>query len=232
MLPERALISFDVPGGRLLFWENDLDTWAEHLAWCYRLLGVADGATIAVQDYGTSPLAFLGSSSLMPHLQSGVAERLHGRILCLDASRERVALTPPLAEQVRLDALVVRAEVLGLLREVDERSRAGLLLRCPLLIVAIDGQAPPPSGGRRPLYLLNVESGLLLAPGCPRCRHFHLRHGFYRVAGDRVLNLRSASARPVSLPIAGRPRTGRCASGPQDCRVRLTGFGPDLKVLP
>jgi len=232
MLPERALLSFDVPGGRLLFWENDLDTWAEHLTWCYRLLGVADGATIAVQDYGTSPLGFLGSSSLMPHLRSGVAERLHGRIVCLDASRERVGLTPALGEQVRLDTLVVRAEVLGLLRDVDERSRAGLLLRCPLLIVAIDGQTPPPQGGRRPLYLLNVESGLLLAPGCPRCRHFHLRDGFYRLAGDRVHNLRSTAAKPVSLPIAGRPRTARCASGPQDCCVRLAGFGPELKVLP
>jgi hypothetical protein len=84
----------------------------------------------------------------MPHLQSGVAERLHGRIVCLDASPERVALTPALADQVQIDVLAVRAEVLGLLREVDERGGAHLLSRCPSLIVAIDGDAPRVECGR------------------------------------------------------------------------------------
>ena len=230
MLPEGARLSFDVPDGRLLFQENDLDVWAEHLTWCYRLLGVEDGTTIAVQDYGTSPLAFLGSSSLMPHLQSGVAERLRGRIVCLDAAPERVVLTPALADQVRIDVLVVRAEVLPLLREVDERSGVRLLSRCPTLIVAVDGEALQADCGRTPRYLLSIESGLLLAPECPRCRHFHLRHGFYRRAGDRVLNLRSASATPVHLRIAGGPQTGRCALGPEDCCVRLPGFDREPNV--
>ncbi len=62
MLPDGVRLSFDVPGGQLLFGDGDLDVWAEHLVWCYRMLGVEDGATIAVQDYGTSPLAFLSSS--------------------------------------------------------------------------------------------------------------------------------------------------------------------------
>lgn len=231
MLPEGARLSFDVPNGRLLFGENDLDIWAEHLAWCYRVLGVEDGATIAVQDYGTSPLAFLGSSSLMPHLQSGVAERLHGRIVCLDASPERVALTPALADQVQIDVLVVRAEVLGLLREVDERGGAHLLSRCPSLIVAIDGAAPRVECGRTPRYLLNIESALLLAPECLRCHHFHLRHGVYRRAGDRVVNLLAPSTKSVRLATVGRPRVGECPLGPQDCCVRLAGLGPDLKAL-
>jgi hypothetical protein len=231
MLPEGARLSFDVPNGRLLFGESDLDVWAEHLAWCYRILGVEDGATIAVQDYGTSPLAFLGSSSLMPHLQRGVAERLHGRIVCLDASPERVALTPTLADQVQIDALVVRGEVLGLLQEVDERGGARLLARCSSLIVAIDGAAPRVECGRTPRYLLNVEAALLLAPECPRCHHFHLRHGVYRRAGDRIVNLLAASTKFVRLAITGRPRIGECPFGREDCGVRLASLGPGPRAL-
>lgn len=230
MLPENARLSFEVPGGRLLFGEHDLDFWAEHLTWCYRMLGVEDEATIAVQDYGTSPLAFLGSSSLMPHLERGVAERFRGRIICLDASRERVALTPALGEQVRIDVLVVRAEVLGLLREIDARSGAGLLSRCRSLVVAVGSEPPPFAGVGGERYLLNVESGLLLAPQCPRCGRFHLRHGFYRLSGDRAVNLHAGSVAAVRLRIVGRPRVGHCALGPKDCCVRLAGFGPEIRA--
>lgn len=230
MLPEGARLSFEVPGGRLLFGEHDLDFWAEHLAWCYRMLGVEEGSTIAVQDYGTSPLAFLGSSSLMPHLERGVAERLHGRIVCLDASRERVALTPALGQQLRIDAIVVRAEVLGLLQETDERSGAGLLSRCRSLVVAVDGAPPPPLRVGKARYLLNVESGLLLAPHCLHCGRFHLRHGVYRRTGNRVVNLHACRTASVRLPIMGRSATGSCTLGPSDCCIHLAGFGREIEA--
>ncbi|HSD10183.1 MAG TPA: hypothetical protein VLF14_04315 [Candidatus Binatia bacterium] len=224
MLPDGARVSFDVPGGRLLFGDNDLDIWAEHLVWCYRMLGVQDGATIAVQDYGTSPLAFLGSSSLMPHLRRGVVERLHGRVVCLDASPERVALTPAIAEQVMIDVLIVRAEVLAVLLANDERSGGALLARCRSLIVAVDGAPPEVECARKARYLLNVESGLLLGPECPECRHFHLRHGVYRRTGNRVVNLRARSAAEVRLRVVSRSRTGACRLGPKDDCVRIAGF--------
>jgi hypothetical protein len=224
VLPDGVRLSFDVPGGRLFFGDRDLDIWAEQLVWCYRMLGVEDGATIAVQDYGTSPLAFLGSSSLMPHLRRGVAERLHGRVVCLDASPERVALTPAIAEQLQIDVLVVRAEVLAVLLANDERSGGGLLARCRSLILAVDGAPPEVECAREPRHLLNVESGLLLAPECSECRHFHLRHGVYRRAGSRVVNLRADSAAEVRLRMVGRSGTGSCRRGPKDDCVRIAGF--------
>jgi hypothetical protein len=232
MLPDGARLSFDVPGGRLLFGNGDLDTWAEHLVWCYRMLGVRNGDTIAVQDYGTSPLAFLGSSSLMPHLRRGVAERLHGRVVCLDASPERVALTPAIAGQVTIDVLIVRAEVLGVLLANDARGGGGLLGQCRSLIVAVDGAPPEVECVREPRYLLNVESGLLLAPECPGCRRFHLRHGVYRRTANRVTNLRADSTVKVRLRVTGRSRTDSCRLGPKDDCVRLAGFGENRRALP
>ena len=120
MRTEKARLIFDVPDGRLCFADGDLDTWAEHLTWCYRLMGVEEGATIAVQDFGSSPLSFLGSALLMPGLARGVAERLGGRFVGLDASPERVTLTPAVLDQLAVDVLVVRSSVADLLHEMSQ----------------------------------------------------------------------------------------------------------------
>src|SRR5271167_451039 len=127
---ENAYLLFDVPGGRLAFGDGDLDIWAEHRTWCYRMMGIADGATIAVQDFGSSPISFLGSSLLMPGLQRGVAERIDGRFICLDASAERVTLTPALLSQLSVDALVIREDVIELLSaELRKREFVALAKR-------------------------------------------------------------------------------------------------------
>ena len=187
-------ISFVVPGGELRFADGDLDNWAEHLAWCYRLLGIAPGATIAVQDYGTSPLAYLGSALLMPTLEAGIAERLDAQLICLDASVERVLLTPDVIRQIDPDVLIVRAEVLGLLLEVARRAGSDLTAFPGLTIVAAIGAQPvplPPGSWPR---LLHVESSLLLAPECAHCGCFHLRGGVYSRADGRIENLLQGSA--------------------------------------
>ncbi len=136
MATENAYLFFDVPGGRLAFGDGDLDIWAEHLAWCYRMMGVGDGATVAVQDFGSSPISFLGSSLLMPGLRRGVAERIDGRFICLDASAERVTLTPALLAQLDVDALVIREDMLELLSaELDKRGFPALAQRSMKTIV-------------------------------------------------------------------------------------------------
>jgi hypothetical protein len=216
--PPRAELVFDVPDGRLAFSEGDMDRWAEHLAWCYRLLGVGEGATIAVQDFGASPLSFLGSRLLMPTLEAGVAERLGGRMICLDASEERVLLTPAVIGQLQPDVLVVRADVLGLLLEVGRG--AGVDLAGVNGIVCVRGDGPVGRPGERWRYLLYVESCLLLAPECTACRSFHLRAGFYRLREGVIENHRFASALPHefrSLAVA----EGVCEMGAEDRRIRI-----------
>ncbi|MBK5231233.1 MAG: hypothetical protein JJE27_08700 [Thermoleophilia bacterium] len=217
-------ISFELPDGELRFGEGDLDAWAEHLVWCYSLLGVGEGATIAVQDFGTSPLAYLSSKLLMPTLEAGVAERLGARIICLDASPERIVLTPEVVRQVKPDVLVVRAEVLGLLLDGSKRAGVDLTTVGGMTIVAAIGMdAPPlpPGDWRR---LLHAESSLLLAPECTLCGSYHLRHDVYSAADGRIENLLHPAAAPCAAPRM-RPTGESCALGPDDLLFELAGAG-------
>jgi hypothetical protein len=209
---------FDVPGGRLAFGDGDLDIWAEHLAWCYRTMGIPDGATIAVQDFGSSPISFLGSSLLMPGLQRGVAERIEGRFICLDASAERVTLTPALLAQLAVDALVIREDVLELLSaELHKKGFAALAQR-PMKTIVVFGDEPPalnPGRLRPSRHLMHVESALLLAPQCVKCECFHLREGFYQVDGRIIRNLLLA-APAYDLPRGEMFSPSHCAAGASD----------------
>lgn len=212
-------ISFEVPGGQLRFGEGDLDVWAEHLVWCYRMLGVADGSTIAVQDYGTSPLSYLGSALLMPTLAAGVAERIDGRLICLDASAERVVITPDAIRQVDPDVLVVRADVFGLLLDCARRSGVDLAAAEGLALIVAVGADPvplPPGKWRR---LLHIESSLLLAPECDSCGCFHLRENFYAAADGQFDNLLldGATSTAARLELADK----HCDRGSGDLLVKL-----------
>lgn len=211
---------FDLPGASLELDPGQLDPWAEHLAWCYRMLGVEEGETLAVQDFGSSPLSFLGSALLTPGLGAGVAELLGGRMICLDASHERLMLTPAVLEQVRPDVLVVRADLVGLLLEVLRKAGAEFGgAGSPRVLVA--GAGPwPPLGGDRWRRLLCAEEALLLAPECPACGAFHLREGVYELSGSRACNLLLPWLKPRPLRLRGEPRRG-CERGAGDWLLRL-----------
>jgi len=221
---EKARLIFDVPDGRLCFADGDLDTWAEHLTWCYRLMGVEEGATIAVQDFGSSPLSFLGSALLMPGLERGVAERLGGRFVGLDASPERVTLTPAVLDQLTVDVLVVRSSVADLLHEMSQRAHRGVARTPTRTIVAFRDDQPAPARVAPWRYLLQIESALLLAPECSSCRRFHLRAGFYALREGVVRNSRLRSARPYRLQGAEELEPGRCSAGPDDWYIRYPGW--------
>ena len=215
---------FDLPegGGRLSFAQGDLDQWAEHLTWCYRLLGVSDGVTMAVQDFGTSPLAFLGSALLMPTLHAGVAERLGARFLCLDASTEKVTLTPALLRQVAVDVLVVRHDVVDLLLAVSRQAGVEIDDARRTVVVALGRSSAAFRPGKNWRYLLAVETALLLAPKCARCDSFHLRAGFYEVHDGRISNLRlpGAQSAVIAWLDPGAARRGGCDLGADDLLLR------------
>lgn len=220
--PPAAALSFLVPEGRLAFGPGELDPWAEHLAWCYRLLGVRDGDTVAVQDFGSSPLSFLASSLVTPLLHAGVAERLGGRAICLDASHERVALTPALLRQVRPDVLVVRAEVAGLLLAAARAQGLDLAAGgSTRLIAAVSEDLPAGPAGGEWRRLLLVERALLLAPLCDRCDHFHLRAGRYSLDGAVAQALAPDGIEPYAFRRLVSSSEGGCPAGPDDRRVRL-----------
>jgi hypothetical protein len=220
---EQSCLSFDVPGGRLAFRSGQLDVWAEHLTWCYRMLGLADGATIAVQDFGSSPLSFLGSRLLMPWLGSGIAERMGGRFLCLDASAERITLTPALLMQLSIDALVIRRDAVELLEgELRKKGLADLAHQKMKTIVVVNDEpygihpAELEPGSR----LLHIENALILAPECARCGGFHLREGVYETTGRRIHNLRLAVP-PYELQRGGVISPSSCSAENRDWCVRF-----------
>jgi len=220
---ENANVLFHVPGGRLSFEDGDLDVWAEHLTWCYRMMGIADGATIAVQDFGGSPVSFLGSSLLMPGLWRGVAERIGGRFICLDASGERVTLTPALLTQLVVDALVVRDDIIELLAAEMRKKGSAELARHAMKIIVVFGDEPPARNPTRVQpwrHLMHVERALLLAPECAECGCFHLRGGFYEVDGAVIRNLKLAVP-PYELARGELIPPGRCAAGPHDGVIQL-----------
>jgi hypothetical protein len=213
MLGEITL-SFNLPDSQLTLSGADLDYWAEHLTWCLGLAGVGADATIGVVDYGTSPVAFLGSALLTPMLDAGVAERLPGRVICLDASRERVALVPSILRQLHLDVLIVRQEVMPALitycREADQG------LEDILIITTQDTNTREPSvlirSSRR---LLVAESAMLMAPECAHCAKLHLRHSHYAPGPNgSVVTLRGGSQ--TSLPHGIRVLEQKCSQSPQD----------------
>ena len=218
MPTDSAYLFFDLPGGRLAFGDGDLDVWAEHLTWCYRMMGIQDGATIAVQDFGSSPISFLGSSLLMPGLQRGVAERIDGRFICLDASAERVTLTPALLSQLSVDALVIREDVVELLSAELRKREFVALAKRPMKTIVVFGDEPPSFTLGRPApwrHLMHVESTLLLAPQCVKCDCFHLRQGFYEIGGRTVRNL-LLTAPPYDLPPGELFPPSHCAAGIRD----------------
>jgi hypothetical protein len=222
MRSEGPILSFGLPEGRLELCAADLVRWAEHLVWCYRLMGVAPGSTIGVVDFGVSPTAFLGSRLLTPTLEAGVAELLPGRVICLDASRERVALIPSILSQVRFDVLIVREEVAPVLaaycREAGS-SLDDLLVVTAFGAVARDSRAAAPFRNHR--RMLMIESDMLLAPQCQRCGRLHLRQSVYERAasGDGVIVRATGKAAPLphSLALDGRG----CPDGSADWLISL-----------
>jgi hypothetical protein len=226
-MPEPVLL-FEMPGGRLELSGRELERWAEHLCWCYRMLGVPERATIAIADFGTSPLAFLSSTLLTPGLAAGVAERLDARVVCLDASHDRVLLAPMVLSQLRPDVLVVRADVFGLLAQAMQSKRIRLSgVGAPCAAVIVTGKperfAELGDGPFRKLVL--VEASLVMAPQCLHCGAFHLREGFYRLEGGAVCNLHLPDAAPWPLPHGWRARQGGCAERPGDWLIEAVAAG-------
>jgi hypothetical protein len=223
MQSEHKVLSFGLPDGRIELRQGELDKWAEHLTWCYQLAGVQTDATIGVVDFGTSPIAFLGSRLLMPTLEAGVAERLPGRIICLDASRERVALVPSILSRVALDVLVIREEMIPVL--LSYCKEAGTTLDNLKIIRSFNfglRRAPsdlmPLSGSR----LLMIEETMLMAPQCVICGALHLRASHYMFDPTTNYVTTRDTSFQQELPKTLRANTKGCAEGKDDWLIPIS----------
>lgn len=199
-----------------------LDRWAEHLTWCYRMLGVRDGASIGVVDFGVSPVGFLGSRFLTPGLEQGVAERLAGTTICLDASWERVTLVPSVLGQFPINVLVVRNEVRPLL-ETTCRDAGVELER--LLLIDVVGLSPRAWGAASPAWkrLLVIEAAMLMAPQCDGCGAMHLAASRYDVDPETRTVTAVALSLTQAVPAGFVLEEPGCELGPADWLLRKAG---------
>ncbi|MDE3077282.1 MAG: hypothetical protein KGJ86_17845, partial [Chloroflexota bacterium] len=66
------------------FDETDLNQYAEALRRCFLQLGLRAGDTIALVDFGTSPVVYLASVCYTPYLSQGAADALGCQVVCND----------------------------------------------------------------------------------------------------------------------------------------------------
>lgn len=213
----------DYPGG--VVWWDDLSVarWTEHIAWALRHLGVRESGLVAVADYGTSPLSFLGSSLTMP-IQQGWSERMDNAFLCIDASHQRLAVVPGLFEQLPITTLIVRGQALLPLDDLCRRNGVVLEKSGVHVIVTLD-RAPAPNMVRPGFdYLIVDEPSLTIAPVCRQCGHAHLRRNRYDHAGGQVRNRAQDGLASWDVPEAAVPAAGACPEGHGDIRLPIPGL--------
>lgn len=212
-------ISFSLPEGVLRLPIGELDGWAEHLTGCLRFLGVESGATVGILDFGASPVAYLSSRMITAGLARGYAERLPATVICLDASRERVALAPSIMAQLPLDVVIVRHDVRPLLETVCRNLEVPLDQLLVLETVGL-GARGSKGGATRAKRLLVDEVSLLMAPECATCGAFHVSPERYDVdpASGRV-TARDSAADGARLPAHVLLEPGSCEREPAHWRI-------------
>lgn len=213
----------DYPGG--VVWWDDLSVarWSEHIAWALRQLDVRESGLVAVADFGTSPLSFLGSSLTMP-IQQGWSERMDNAFLCIDASHQRLAVVPGLFEQLPITTLIVRGQALLPLDDLCRRSGVMLEKSSAQVIVTLD--RPPAPNMVRPGfdYLIVDEPSLTIAPVCRHCGHAHLRRNRYAWVDGSVHNRVQEGLASWDLPDGMEPVDGACPEGLGDLRLPVPGL--------
>lgn len=213
----------DHAGGTVWWDDSAAERWSEHIAWAMRQLEVPESGLVAVADYGTSPLSFLGSSLTMP-IPRGWTERMDNGFICIDCSHQRLAVVPGLFGQLPITALVVRGQALLPLDDLCRRNGVVLEKTGVRVIVTLDGRLPPNAVRPGFDYLVMDEASLTIAPVCRQCGHAHLRRNHYAWHEGRVSNLMQADLAAWDAPDDAPPVIGGCDRGLGDMRLAIPGL--------
>lgn len=226
---------------------SDLQRYAEALSRCWRVLGLRRGDTVAIFDYGSSPLSYLASSLFTPYLSRGAADLLGCVPICNDGVSTMSARAIQILKFVRPRLLFVRADVLSPF--VAEAQKQGVRLPDYVEGLAVgENEGVLPQDAREnfehrlgvPLHRLSrVDAAMFLAVECPTCRFFHTWADLYHVELlDENLSVPVSSGQRDLLAITnlfarvcpsirflsqlhGSLVAGRCPRGPEDTRLAL-----------
>lgn len=211
--------------------------YAEALRRCWSLLGLGKGDTVAIFDYGTSPVSYLASSTFTPYLGQGAADALGCLPVCNDGLANLSQRAVEILKFARPRVLFVRTDCLEPLAMEIERQLLRLADYTKALVVTENEGLPSKRDQNAyemrlgvPVYrLLRIDVAMFLAMECPECRLLHSWQDLYFVESvadgldkSLVVTNRFAKACPTvrylsqvraSLEPAGCPR------GPKDNRI-------------
>ncbi len=180
---------------------QDLGGYAAALARCWSILGISRGDTVAIFDYGSSPVTYLASSAFFPHLQRGAADLLGCLPICSDGVPQMAPRVVRILRYLRPRALFLRPDGLNPFAHHVESEGLDLGRHVEFLVVSQDeGVLRAPARDewqkrlRVPLYsLLRIDRSLFLAMECPDCHAFHTSREMY---GVRAVEPAAAGAGP------------------------------------
>jgi hypothetical protein len=205
--------------------------WSMALEQSLRLWGLGPGDTLALFDYGSSPLVLLSSSAYLPYLGQGAAQRLGVTTVCCDGVANAADRMAETVEMLDPAAIVLRAELVvplaGALR------RRGVRLRCRWVALCCSEGAPRRVEAHACEQALQVptrrvlraDAAFVLAPECPTCDRFHLDSDLYRLETVQgavtvtTLFARRCPSHRYLLGAAGADSPG-CPAAPDSWRVR------------
>jgi hypothetical protein len=152
---------------------RELHAWSRALARTLAPLALAPGDTLALFDYGSSPLVLLASGAYTAYLGRGAADRLGVATICNDGLASLAGRMVEICARVRPAALVLRRDVLAPLDEELRTTGVELAKICRGALVTECEGAPPASELERyarawdiPLHAtLRADAALVLGVG-------------------------------------------------------------------
>lgn len=213
---------------------DELAGWSRALTGIWRRNGVQRGEAVALFDYGSSPAVLLASSTYVPYLARGAAERLGATVICNDGVATFAERMVEIAADVRPAALWLRRDVVAPLREVFATAGTELAAHCRWVALG-EAEGAPDAGTACALAeawgvpvrrVLRADAAFLLAGDCARCGDFHLDRRLYALEelaeGGLAVTTRFARLCPAAryrLEGASRVREP-CAAEPRAWRLR------------
>jgi phenylacetate-coenzyme A ligase PaaK-like adenylate-forming protein len=222
--------------------QRDLRKYAEALTGCWSLLGLGRGDSVAIFDYGTSPVSYLASSAFTPYLGRGAADLLGCLPICNDGLANMSQRALEILKFVRPHVLYLRADCLeplcaqsiSQIVRLSAYTRALVVTENEGLLAKSDQNAYEKRLGL-PIYrLLRSDAAMFLAMECPACRLFHSSQNLYHLETMRgvaddvqeenclVITNRFARTCPTVRylsHIQGAVHPAGCPRRPQDLRI-------------
>ncbi len=204
---------------------SELVAWSRALESMWRRFGIARGETIALFDYGSSPLVLLASGSYCAYLGRGAADRLGAATICNDGVATLAGRMLEILACVRPAALVLRRDVLAPL--ADALQTAGLELARGVRWIAIadaDGAPSREEAARQralwgvPVHrVLRADAAFLIAGSDEGGDAFLLDASLYSVerlpGSELAVTAHFARTCPARRYALGRGRAARSADG-------------------